>query len=623
MSTHPPKKGFGAELRLILRRGRQVWRLVPPQYKWALGAATLVIAAVSACNITISLLLGMLLDGVQRGTNQGLSHGALYRVAAWFLGLLAAAYVVREALNVLRRYLVENTCTRVNRDMSVRLVSHLMKVDLSALSKDKVGTLHGRIFRSVDGYMRFLRVGFLDFCPALFTGAFALIAALTKQPWLGLAMVGVIPVAVFLTVRQLISQKGVRLKLIRSCEEIDGAVVEQLGGIEYVRAANTYQQEVKRIGHATEKRRVKEIRHHFQMALFGCAKALNEGFFHVLVLTAAICLAINGGASYGDVLTFSILYLNIMAPLSEVHRVMDEGHEASLRVGDLLEMLGEKVDPSFHVKTHRMPRLVPGEPAIAIEDLKVQYATAEGEPVCALNGISLTIRHGETIGVAGRSGCGKSTWIKALLRLNHPCGGRVTVAGVPLEDLSRADVGHLFGYVGQTPFLFAGTIAENIAYGNEHATAADIRHAAELAYLHDEIMALPNGYDTAVTERGQNFSGGQRQRLAIARILLKDPPILILDEATSALDNISERHVQLALGVTNQDRTTILVAHRLSTLRDADRIFVFDDGKIVESGSYDALLQQGGVFAELVMSAENGVAGCVSPETVAATGVPA
>src|SRR5207248_8926846 len=135
--------------------------------------------------------------------------------------------------------------------------------------------------------------------------------------------------------------------------------------------------------------------------------------------------------------------------------------------------------------------------------------------------------------VAGRSGSGKSTWIKVLLRLVHPCGGRVTVGGVPLEDLPRETIGQAFGYVGQTPFVFAGTVAENIAYGNEGATPEDIRHAAELAHLHDEIMALPDGYETAVTERGQNLSGGQRQRLAIARILLKGPPILILDEATS------------------------------------------------------------------------------------------
>ena len=353
------------------------------------------------------------------------------------------------------------------------------------------------------------------------------------------------------------------------------------------------------LARATERRRVKEIRHHFQMALFGCAKALNEGFFYIIVLAASIFMAVNGSISFGDVLTFSILYMSVMVPLGEIHRVLDEGHEASLRVGDLLEMLGEPVDPSFLTKGSQPVRLTPGRPAIEMENLQVEYSTPGAKPVRALDGLSLTIRHGEMIGVAGRSGGGKSTWIKVLLRLVHPCGGSVRVGGAGLDRLSRADIGHLVGYVGQTPFVFSGTIAENIAYGNEHATSAAIRRAAELAYLHDEIMAMPGGFDARVTERGQNLSGGQRQRLAIARILLKEAPILILDEATSALDNIGERHVQQALGVKNKDRTTILVAHRLSTLRDADRIFVFDDGRIVEVGSYDELLQQGGVFARI------------------------
>ncbi|HVS36598.1 MAG TPA: ATP-binding cassette domain-containing protein, partial [Gemmataceae bacterium] len=233
--------------------------------------------------------------------------------------------------------------------------------------------------------------------------------------------------------------------------------------------------------------------------------------------------------------------------------------------------------------------------------------------VRGLDGASLTIRHGETIGIAGCSGGGKSTLIRVLLRLTHPCDGRVRIGGIPLEELSRTDIGRLFGYVGQTPFVFSGTIRDNIAYGHDRATPEAICRAAEMAHLHEEILAMPGGYDALVSERGLNLSGGQRQRLAIARILLKDAPILILDEATSALDNLSERYVQLALGVKNPDRTTILVAHRLTTLRDADRIFVFSDGRIVETGGYNELIQQGGVFAELVMSAEQGVAACVSP----------
>jgi ATP-binding cassette subfamily B protein len=608
MKSHHNAKGFGDEVRLILQRGRQVWHLVPKRFKWALGVAALVMAVTSVCNTAMALLLGPLVRDVQYGSAHGWTRHAILWTAVWFLGLIAGLYVIREALNVLRRFLVNNTCTRINRDISVKLMAHLMKVDLSTFSQEKVGALHGRIFRSVDGFVRFLRMGFLDFFPALMTGAFALIAALSKEPLLGLVMLGVIPVAVFLTVRQLISQKGVRLKLMRACEEIDGAVVEQLGGIEYVRVANTYHQEVKRLAHTTERRRKKEIRHHFEMSLFGCGKALNEGFFHVVVLAFAMYFAAQGTIEFSDVLPFSVLFLNVMAPLSEVHRVLDEGHEASLRVGDLLEMLAEPVDRSFATVTLREPHLEPGRPVVELDNLQVEYRTPDGIVRRALDGVSLSIRYGETIGVAGRSGSGKSTWVKCLLRLIHPCGGTVMVGGVPLDAVSRPDIARLIGYIGQNPFVFSGTIAENIAYGNGPVTPDDIRRAAALANLHDEIMAMPGGYGAEVTERGQNLSGGQRQRLAIARILLKNAPILILDEATSALDNISERHVQRSLGLTNTDRTTILVAHRLTTLHDADRIVVFDNGHIVEIGTFNELVQRGGVFTELVMSAEHGVA---------------
>jgi ATP-binding cassette subfamily B protein len=607
MTAPQRAQGFFAELRVMAGRARQAWRLVPRRHKLALGVAALVMALTSLCNTALPILLGRLVARIIHGTHDGLSHRALYEVTAWFLMWIGGAYLLREGLNVLRRYLVENASTRINRDMNVKLVSHLMKTDLAKLSQEKVGALHGRIFRSVDGLVRFLRISFLDFFPALFTGTFALVMAVWKQPLLGVVMVGVIPVAVFLTVRQLISQKGVRLKLMRASEEIDGAVVEQLGGIEYVRAADTQQLEVKRMARACEKRRAKEIRHHFQMSLFGCAKALNDGLFHVLVLGTALYLAIDGRIDLGDVVMFSGLFLSVMAPLSEVHRVLDEGHEASLRVGDLLEMMAEPVDRSFRTAAGQTPLLAPGRPVVELENLQVEYTTPAGKRFRALDGVSLAIRHGETIGVTGRSGSGKSTWLKVLLRLTHPCGGRVLVGGVPLEQVTREDIGRLIGYVGQNPFVFAGTIAENIAYGIEHATADDIRRAAQLAHLHEEILQMPGGYKAEIRERGQNLSGGQRQRLAIARILLKRPQVLILDEATSALDNISERYVQRALGVVDPDRTTILVAHRLSTLRDADRIFVFSDGRVVEVGRYDELVQRGGVFADLVMSAENGL----------------
>lgn len=295
-----------------------------------------------------------------------------------------------------------------------------------------------------------------------------------------------------------------------------------------------------------------------------------------------------------------------MTPLNEIHRVLDEGHESSLRVGELIEMLGQPVDPIFNAPDGEQVELKPGDPAIEITDLLIDYTATDGKVKRGINGVSITIPHGQTIGVAGPSGAGKSTWIKALLRLIHPTAGRLSIGSKSLNDVSCNELARLVSYVGQNPFVFSGTIRDNIAYGNRDASEEDIRRASELAYLSHEITQMPDGYDTLIFERGQNVSGGQRQRLAIARILLKNSPILILDEATSALDNISERHVQQALGITKQERTTIIIAHRLSTLKDCDRILVFDEGRIVEEGTYDNLVHRGGFFAQLVASGEAG-----------------
>jgi ATP-binding cassette, subfamily B, bacterial len=600
------RRSLWGELRTLAKRGRHVWGLVSAGQKWALAGAVALMGLTSGASTAIPLLLGALVDAVNPRTHAGLSHSELFRLAGWYLGLIGGAYVLRESLNVVRRYLVENTCTRIDKAMCVRMVSHVMKVDLDHFSSEQVGALNGRITRSVDGCVKFLRLSFLDFLPAILTGFFALAAALAKEPRIALVMVGVIPVSLALTCWQLVTQKGVRLGLMRSREAMDGTVVEQLSGIDYVRAANTVRQEVQRVARAAEKRRAKELRHHVQMSFFGCAKALNEGFFHLIVIGFAISLFVSGKIQYGDILTFSGLFLYVMTPMADVHRFIDEAHESSLRVGDLVEMLTIPLDRSFKPPEPRAPQLEDGQPLFMSENLHVEYPTSDGGTKRGLNGVTIQIRHGETIGVAGRSGCGKSTWVRVMMRLTHPSSGSAEICGIPLESISRAAIGDHIGYVGQVPYLFSGTITENIAYGCEHASADEVCRAAQLACIHDEIVEMPGGYESRVAERGQNLSGGQRQRIALARIFLKNPPILILDEGTSALDNISERSVQQAIDVAREDRTVILVAHRLTTLRDADRIFVFDDGRIVETGSYQELEQRGGVFTELLCSGVGG-----------------
>jgi ATP-binding cassette subfamily B protein len=272
---------------------------------------------------------------------------------------------------------------------------------------------------------------------------------------------------------------------------------------------------------------------------------------------------------------------------------------------DLQELLSLPVDPSFQTPTHTEPRLDDTVAVVRVEGLHVEYTLPDGRPAPALRGIDLVIHPGETIGVAGKSGCGKSTWLKVLMRLLHPCAGRTWLMGVPLEEVSRETISQLIGYVGQNPFIFSGTIEENITYGSMRYLPEDVVRAAKMACIHDEIMAMSDGYKSAVAERGANLSGGQRQRIALARVFLLNPPILVLDEATSALDTISERRVQQAIGTATRDRTVIMVAHRLSTFADADRIFVFDDGQLVETGPYHELIGRAGLFAELVRASQS------------------
>ena len=227
----------------------------------------------------------------------------------------------------------------------------------------------------------------------------------------------------------------------------------------------------------------------------------------------------------------------------------------------------------------------------------VSFAYANGAKV--LSDINTSIAPGETIAVVGQTGSGKSTLMKLLLRFYAPTGGVIKLDGTDLSALQTADLRAAFGLVSQDVFLFHGSVAENIAYGRPGSSRAEIEMAARAAEAHDFILQLPQAYETIVGERGQKLSGGQRQRISIARAVLKDPPVLILDEATSAVDNETEAAIQRSMQVITQGRTTLVVAHRLSTIVNANRIYVLDQGRVVEKGSHKELLAHNGLYASL------------------------
>jgi ATP-binding cassette subfamily B protein len=280
-------------------------------------------------------------------------------------------------------------------------------------------------------------------------------------------------------------------------------------------------------------------------------------------------------------------------PLTRLGETLDQYQRAMASTARVMNLLDTPIAiHSGHISLPH-PASVRGE----VEIRNITFAYRDRSVV--IEHLSLHIPAGQTIAIVGSTGSGKSTLVKLLLRLYETQTGEITLDGIDIRDLQLVDLRRAIGLVSQDVFLFHGTVRENIAYGNPAATDREVVAAAKIAEAHEFIWQLPQGYETIVGERGQKLSGGQRQRIAIARAILKDPPILILDEATSAVDNETEAAIQRSLEKITLNRTTIAIAHRLSTIRNADRIYVMEQGRIVEQGQHEQLLEQQGVYANL------------------------
>jgi len=318
--------------------------------------------------------------------------------------------------------------------------------------------------------------------------------------------------------------------------------------------------------------------------------AILVGFVATLIYGGKLTLdgQLNAGAY--SVLVF--LTQRLLWPLTRLAETVDLFERAMASTRRILNL----IEVPINVRS--------GSVALPIEQVKgqltfenVSFSYANGAEV--LRGINIDIASGETVAVVGQTGSGKSTLMKLLLRFYSPTAGRVKLDGTDLEVLKTPDLRAAFGLVSQDVFLFHGSVAENIAYGRPQATQTEIEAAAKAAEAHDFILQLPDGYDTIVGERGQKLSGGQRQRVSIARAVLKDPPVLILDEATSAVDNETEAAIQRSMQIITRGRTTLVVAHRLSTIVNANRIYVLDKGRVTETGSHQQLLVENGLYAAL------------------------
>ncbi len=515
----------------------------------------------------------------------------------WSLTIAAAlalllVYVVNSALMIVVTYWGHMLGIEIETRMRARAFGHLMRLSWRWYDRAQTGKLVARVTRDLEEIGELAHHGPEDVFIAVMTffGAFALMMSL--HPTLALVTAAIVPLTIWL-----VSVYGGRMT--HAWQEIYGRVgqfnvrlEEALGGIRVVQAFANERHEEDLFAKDNLGYRQTKLLAYWLMAVSGAMHYIGLRFTQVVVMVVGAGFVLDGSMTTGAFVGFLLLVGVFFRPLEKIAAVIEtypRGIAGFRRYQELLETLPEISDTPDAINA---PTL---EGAISFEDVRFAYEPGRS----ALDRVSLTVSPGETVAFVGPSGAGKTTLLALLPRFYEPDSGRITIDGLPLAAMTLESLRGQIGIVSQDVFLFGTTLRENIAYGRLGASDAEILEAAEKARLGEMIAGMPLGLDTIVGERGVMLSGGQKQRVAIARVFLKNPPILILDEATSALDTETEVAIQSALDALAIGRTTLVIAHRLGTVRNADRIVVMESGRVVETGSHDDLLVAGGLYTRL------------------------
>ena len=602
---------------------------------YALNYKALVIFAISmgvvkfTMNYTFPWLIGSAIDRVIRPIDTAATHAQ--RVSwLWTLVSLGIAFSLLHAVTSYGRgFYAAKLGNRIIRDIRQDLFDHLHRLSLHFYSRERTGSIVSRLITDIQQASQIVNGGFISVAMDLFSMVLGTALLLTISWKLTLACMTIWPlyVVTFKLLNPRVKEASRRVQ--SQLSKISGNVQERLAGISLVKTYAAEERESEQFHADTGEHYDRALE---QSSLSQTVSAISEGLIHIgqtIVIGLGGYLALAGSITPGEVVKFlgwlSVMYLPVrrFAEVNVIYQTSLAAIERVFQVFDITPKIREKpgavaspphrgevrfedvtfdyVDDSDESRV----RLEEQTEADELRELERERLRAAGKPAEArrrpvLDRIAFTLAPGQRVALVGPSGSGKTTLVSLLPRLYDATAGRIVIDGVDVRDYRLRALRAAIGIVQQDSFLFSGTIRDNIAYGKPDATDAEVEAAARAANAHGFVVELADGYDALLGERGINLSGGQRQRLSIARAILKDPRILILDEATSALDSESERLVQQALDRLMSGRTCLIIAHRLSTVRNVDRILVLSDGRLAESGRHDELLAHNGLYARLV-----------------------